>query len=80
VFLHVVSPRGGGSHRGSVLWWYLWSVRNNRRFLARYHAYLRRSFGVRTPASLAFAALALRLTSAFVPARLKSPFSARLPW
>lgn len=71
VFWHVRSVRTGGQHRGSRLWWYGWALRNNWRFLQKHYAFLQRTFHLRAPMWVSFAALAVRLTSTFVPTSAK---------
>lgn len=72
VFWHVRSIRTGGQHRGSKLWWYLWSLRNNWRFLRNHYAFLQHTFHLRAPWWVSFVALAVRLTSIFVPHSFKN--------
>lgn len=72
VFWHVRSVRTGGQHRGSRLWWYVWALRNNWRFLQKHYAFLQHTFHLRAPMWVSFVALAVRLTSTFVPSSLKN--------
>ncbi len=72
VFWHVRSLRKGGVYQGSKLWWYYWALRNNVKFLNDHYRFIRSNFQPTIPGWLSFLALAIRLTSTFLPSNLKS--------
>lgn len=67
-----IGRRPGGQWRKGKLWWYFWTLWNNWGFLRREYPFIRSRYGLRHPAVISFAALALRELQVFLPRALKN--------
>jgi glycosyltransferase involved in cell wall biosynthesis len=68
---HIRTERTGGQWRGSALWWYIWAVRNNTRFLRKNYRYIKGKWHLRYPMFLSLMLFACRITSVLVPAKVR---------
>ncbi|MFC2105534.1 glycosyltransferase family 2 protein [Candidatus Bipolaricaulota bacterium] len=64
---HIRAERTGGQWRGSVVWWYIWAIRNNIKFLRKNYAYLKCRWDLKHPWWISLLAFSLRVASVLVP-------------
>ena len=64
---HIRTERIGGQWRGSALWWYMWAIRNNYKFLRKNYSYLKQKWGLKYPWWISFLAFSFRETSVLLP-------------
>lgn len=68
---HIRTERTGGQWRGSVLWWYMWAVRNNTRFLRKNYRYIRQKWNLRYPMWLLVIVFSCRILSVLIPTQIR---------
>ena len=64
---HIRMERAGGQWRGSTLWWYIWAIRNNLKFLRKNYQYLKHRWGLKYPWWISFLSFSFRETSVLLP-------------
>lgn len=68
---HIRDERKGGQWRGGTIWWYIWALINNYKFLREYYPFLKRRWNLRYPWFISMLAFMIRESSIFIPSEIK---------